>query len=68
MAIPSLTVALVAFPAARLGRGVTFLILRRAPTDIVAFAEVAFVITPDVSFVGTSIDQFAGHFSLLSVS
>jgi hypothetical protein len=58
-----LTVALVAFPALRLGLGIALLVLRGAAPDIVAFLELAFLVAPDVALVGSGIDQFTRHYS-----
>jgi hypothetical protein len=52
----------IALTRLNLGLGVVPDILAERPADIVGFLELAFVVTPDISFVAAGIDQFAlGH-------
>jgi hypothetical protein len=32
-----------------------------APADVICLLELAVIVAPDVTFIGTSIDQLAGH-------
>lgn len=52
-------VAAVALTLCGLGLGVLLHILREGPADIVGLLELALVVTPDVTLVRASIDQFA---------
>jgi hypothetical protein len=52
----------IALAGLHLGLGMVPDILAERAADIVGFLELAFVVTPDISFVAAGIDQFAlGH-------
>jgi hypothetical protein len=64
--LKALAISLV--PLAPLGfrTGILFLVLSKASAHVIGLFELALLVSPDKTLVGTSIDQFTRHSVLLS--